>query len=103
MPSSVTSNGIKSKIYSPIESQFFCFRRFNATNQIGCQCQFNLLDYAHQLIINQFDYPFQCLADEGGNVGVIHLVENETDIIYIINQESSNVYIPVVTPDYFTT
>lgn len=31
---------ITSKIYIPLESKHFCFRRFNATHQFGCASKY---------------------------------------------------------------
>ncbi|CAG2116809.1 unnamed protein product, partial [Medioppia subpectinata] len=73
------SNGdrIKQKIYKPIESNYFCFRRLNATHQIGCQ------------------------SKEGGNVGAVYVINNETDMDHVLNTGRHYPYIPVITPKDF--
>ncbi|CAG2177226.1 unnamed protein product, partial [Oppiella nova] len=68
---------IKPKIYKPIESNYFCFRRLNATHQIGCN------------------------SKEGGNVGVVHVVNDQTDIDHVLKTGQHYPYIPVITAKYF--
>lgn len=51
MPScfDVTVSGVsgdriaENKIYEPLDKRFFCFRRLNATHEIGCQCKSRLM------------------------------------------------------------
>lgn len=35
-----TADRTSLKIYEDIQSDLFCFRRLNATHQIGCACKF---------------------------------------------------------------
>ena len=42
------------------------------------------------------------LAKMKGNVGVIHLVQNETDIDWIVSHGKFSPYIPLLTAEMFT-
>ena len=49
----------------------------------------------------KYDF-FSLIAKEGGNVGVIHLIENETDINYVTSEGTTWPYIAVLPVKYFT-
>lgn len=65
-------------IYQEIKVISPCIRRMNATHQIGCSSNF------------------------GGNTGVIHLIENETDIEWLRDTGPHAPYIAFVTIEMFT-
>ncbi|CAM1332152.1 NCSTN (predicted) [Pycnogonum litorale] len=76
---SATTNRIRGKIYEDLKSNFTCFRRMNATHQIGCT------------------------SDGGGNVGIIHLIENQRDIDWLIDVGQHPPYVPVfIIPSLFS-
>jgi len=55
-----------------------CFRRFNGTNQFGCQ------------------------SKQDGSVGAIHIVRSESDIEHIISTGPNSPYIPCLSTRFFT-
>lgn len=65
------------KIYETIQANHFCFRRLNATHQIGCS------------------------SARRGNVGVVHLVEEIEDIEWITKTGPYPPYIAVLSMPYF--
>ena len=55
------------------------------------------------LLMSELKYDFfYLIAKEGGNVGVIHLIENETDINYVTSEGTTWPYIAVLPVKYFT-
>lgn len=66
-PPTLTTRIAQQKIYRPLQDSYFCFRRLNATHEIGCQ-----------------------VNSDHGNVGVLHYVASSDDIHYITN--TSTVY-----------
>ncbi|UYV65466.1 NCSTN [Cordylochernes scorpioides] len=69
----------RSKIYHDIQADKFCFRRLNATHQVGCS------------------------SYRGGAIGTIHVVENEKDIDWMIKRGPSPPYIATLPIQFFTT
>ena len=68
------------KMYQSIQDNYFCFRRLNATHEIGCQSHPSL-----------------------GNVGVLHLVQSLADIDYIVNRSTVSPFVVMLPLKYFTT
>ena len=61
----------RGKIYSPIDTRHFCFRRLNATHEIGCQSAAN-------------------------PVGILILVRTQSDVDFITNRGPHPPYVPIV-------
>lgn len=61
----ILSDRTSLKIYENIQSDIFCFRRLNATHQIGCA------------------------SHSGGNVGVLYVIELEEEVENITSEEGS--------------
>ena len=70
---------LKDEIYFPIRSSGFCFRRTNGTHQFGCSSSIN------------------------GNVGVVHLIKDSTDVDWILKNGPHDPYIAVFTPNTFSS
>ncbi|XP_071511274.1 nicastrin-like [Diadema antillarum] len=64
-------------IYYDIKNFAPCVRRFNATHQIGCTSDFN------------------------GNTGVIHVIEEEADLEWLLENGTYTPYIAVMSPVQF--
>ncbi|XP_069684848.1 nicastrin isoform X2 [Periplaneta americana] len=69
---------IRDKMYDPIEGAAACFRRLNGTHQFGCS------------------------SHRSGNVGVIHFIENQTDLEWLLNNATADPYMAVIQPNMFT-
>ncbi|XP_060534306.1 nicastrin isoform X2 [Cylas formicarius] len=67
----------KDKMYEPIESKMGCFRRMNATHQVGCS------------------------SKRGGSVGVVHICDTVGDLDFILKNGSAWPYIPVLPYELF--
>ncbi|XP_023209668.1 nicastrin-like [Centruroides sculpturatus] len=65
------------KIYETIQANHFCFRRLNATHQIGCS------------------------SGRSGNVGVVHLVEEIEDVEWITKTGPYPPYVAVLSMPFF--
>ncbi|XP_046743799.1 nicastrin isoform X2 [Diprion similis] len=72
------SERIKDMIYKPLEGVSACFRRHNGTNQFGCS------------------------SSRSGSVGVIHIVENETELVWLEKNGNAGPYTAVVPFSMFT-
>ncbi|KAJ8316120.1 hypothetical protein KUTeg_006134 [Tegillarca granosa] len=57
------------KIYFDVDGNSPCFRRFNATHQIGCT------------------------SEENGNVGVVHYVKDDSDFDWVVNNGPHHPYV----------
>ncbi len=68
------SKRIKDRIYVDLKADRFCFRRTNGTHQFGCT------------------------SDIEGNVGVVHLVQGQEDIEWIVRKGPHFPYTAVFTP-----
>ncbi|KAL5020567.1 hypothetical protein ScPMuIL_003459 [Solemya velum] len=68
----------KEKIYVQLSGTSACFRRLNATHQVGCSSAI------------------------GGNVGVIHLVSDETDFHWLIKNGPHEPYMALIYAVNFT-
>ncbi|XP_060067628.1 nicastrin-like [Ylistrum balloti] len=75
-----TASGVRvsNKTYVEINGVSACFRRFNATHQIGCN------------------------SKASGNVGVVYYVESTDDIDYIVNTANQAPYAILMGPKLFT-
>ncbi len=60
---------IKDSIYTNLQESAFCFRRTNGTSQMGCA------------------------GDFSGNVGVVQLIADDSDISWLLNQGSHDPYV----------
>ncbi|XP_018317133.1 nicastrin [Mycetomoellerius zeteki] len=74
---SVTSERIKDMIYMPFDGVAACFRRHNGTHQFGCS------------------------SSRSGSVGVVHLVEVESDIAWIEKNATAGPYTVVLSFEMF--
>ena len=68
------SKRIKDRIYVDLKAERFCFRRTNGTHQFGCT------------------------SDLEGNVGVVHLVEEDKDVDWIVQKGPHAPYTAVFLP-----
>ncbi|KAK2156905.1 hypothetical protein LSH36_202g04004 [Paralvinella palmiformis] len=68
---------VHDKIYYDVFSITQCFRRLNATHQVGCA------------------------SDQGGNVGVLHYVPAEAELNWLINNGPHKPYIVLLTQHVF--
>ena len=92
-----------------------CFRRFNGTNQIGCSCKYCEFQHHHENGFNflylsgyfRFHYMGNWnwynlfTAERGGNVGVFHYIENQTDVDWLVTNGTHKPYIVLLTPEMF--
>lgn len=78
LKNSVSAERIKDKMYESIEGAAACFRRLNGTHQFGCS------------------------SHRSGNVGVIHFIENQTDLEWLLHNATADPYMAVVQPHMFT-
>ncbi|XP_033759066.1 LOW QUALITY PROTEIN: nicastrin-like [Pecten maximus] len=69
---------VSNKTYVEINGVSACFRRFNATHQVGCT------------------------SKASGNVGVVYYVESINDINYIIKEANQPPYAILMGPELFT-
>lgn len=77
-----------------------CFRRLNGTHQTGCTCKDanNNADDAKSIAI-----CFLFTAQKNGkSTGVLHLVEQISDINFIIQNPPAPPYAPILKPNFFT-
>ncbi|KYN44896.1 Nicastrin [Trachymyrmex septentrionalis] len=74
---SVTSERIKDMIYMPFDGVAACFRRHNGTHQFGCS------------------------SSRSGSVGVVHLVEVESDIAWLEKNATAGPYTVVLSFEMF--
>lgn len=89
----------RQKIYQDIQNKYFCFRRLNATHQIGCQCKCACRGGGGARLLT----CSLVAADGRGNVGVIHFIEGPTDIEWVLSKGPTAPFIPVVTLNDFST
>ena len=69
---------VSDKIYESIEGNMACFKRFNGTHEVGCT------------------------SDYKGNVGVLYLPSNVTDLTWALEHGPHPPYIFALRPDLFT-
>ncbi|XP_046423774.1 nicastrin isoform X2 [Neodiprion pinetum] len=69
---------IKDMIYKPLEGVAACFRRHNGTNQFGCS------------------------SSRSGSVGVIHIIEDEAELVWLEKNGNAGPYTAVVPFSMFT-
>ncbi|KAJ3651438.1 hypothetical protein Zmor_017482 [Zophobas morio] len=69
----------KDKMYENIDASKACFRRLNATHQIGCT------------------------SKRGGSTGVIHYCRSQSDLDFILKNGTAPPYVPVIPTNLFTT
>ncbi|EFA05049.2 nicastrin [Tribolium castaneum] len=74
-------NGIrtKDKMYENIDASKACFRRLNATHQIGCT------------------------SERGGSTGAIHFCASQSDLDFIIKNGTAPPYVPIIPTNLFTS
>ncbi|XP_061462660.1 nicastrin [Rhineura floridana] len=71
-------NSVERKIYIPLNRTASCVRLLNATHQIGCQSSMN------------------------GDTGVIHFVEKESDLKWVLTDGPHSPYMVLLDGDLFT-
>eukprot|EP00095_Tigriopus_kingsejongensis_P011224 maker-scaffold836_size90567-snap-gene-0.18 protein:Tk11224 transcript:maker-scaffold836_size90567-snap-gene-0.18-mRNA-1 annotation:"hypothetical protein DAPPUDRAFT_309169" len=74
----VSGKRLKDRIYTPLITHGFCFRRTNGTHQFGCSSDFS------------------------GNVGVVHLIQTPADLAWMLSQGPHWPYMAVMTPRMFS-
>ena len=74
---STTSKRIKGRIYTDLQETAFCFRRTNGTHQFGCT------------------------SDQNGNVGVVHLISQDSEVNWLVEKGPHSPYVAVITPKMF--
>lgn len=72
------SQRLRFKMYEDIEGAYACFRRLNGTHQFGCS------------------------SSRSGNVGVVHIIENQVDADWMVNNGLAAPYVAVIHPSMFT-
>ncbi|KAF5286499.1 hypothetical protein FQR65_LT12582 [Abscondita terminalis] len=72
------SERAKDQMYDHFNGRMSCFRRLNGTHQIGCS------------------------SKRGGSTGIIHFVENEDNLTFIIKHASDSHYIPIIPMQLLT-
>uniref|UniRef100_A0A8C7Z291 Nicastrin n=1 Tax=Oryzias sinensis TaxID=183150 RepID=A0A8C7Z291_9TELE len=75
---SVSSNSVGNKIYINLNETFPCVRLLNATHQIGCQSSF------------------------AGDVGVVHLLESEENLDWVLGSGPNPPYMVILESTLFT-
>ena len=70
------SSSLHKSIYTELNAKAFCFRRTNGTHQFGCS------------------------SDPGGNVGVIHLIQEEEDVDWMVEKGQHAPYIGMILTIY---
>nr|XP_060613803.1 nicastrin [Anolis sagrei ordinatus] len=75
---SVWCNSVERKIYIPLNRTATCVRLLNATHQIGCQSSLN------------------------GDTGVIHVVEEEADLKWVLEEGPHAPYVVLLDGELFT-
>ncbi|TRY74891.1 hypothetical protein TCAL_04514 [Tigriopus californicus] len=73
-----TGKRLKDRMYQPLITHGFCFRRTNGTHQFGCS------------------------NSMGGDVGVVHVLFAESDLDWMLEQGPHWPYMAVVRPSLFT-
>ncbi|XP_065565681.1 nicastrin-like [Artemia franciscana] len=68
---------IAKRIYKPVEGSVGCFRRFNGTHQFGCS------------------------SHENGNVGVLHKIQSEDDLKWLIEIGPHSPYVALLSTRLF--
>lgn len=74
----VQSQRLKEKMYESIEASYACFRRLNGTHQFGCT------------------------SKRPGNVGVVHIIETQSDADWLVNSGLAVPYVALVHPSMFS-
>lgn len=74
----VSGDRVKHKIYEDIQGDMACFKRFNGTHEIGCTSKFS------------------------GNIGVVHVVEEEEDLDWVYEKGPHHPYVLAFTPRFLT-
>ena len=79
------SDRVSHKIYTNLDSSYYCFRRLNQTHQIGCASMFVLfINSLNLLIVHSFAH----IGAESGNSGILKLIRNDhvsEDLNFISN------------------
>ncbi|KAL3270672.1 hypothetical protein HHI36_021200 [Cryptolaemus montrouzieri] len=75
---SCNGDRIKDRMYIDVKASTSCFRRFNATHQVGCSSQ------------------------RGGANGVIHFCTKESDLHFILKNGTAGPYVPIVPASLLT-
>ncbi|KAL0280580.1 UNVERIFIED_CONTAM: hypothetical protein PYX00_001836 [Menopon gallinae] len=73
---SVSCERTKDKMYKAVNGAF-CYKRLNGTAEFGCT------------------------SSRSGDTGVVHIIRNESDINWLIDEASAGPYIVVITFKYF--
>lgn len=77
-----------------------CFRRLNATHQTGCSCKMNN-NFQKNFLITYL-YFILAAGKSTGSVGVLHLIQSDSDIDFLIQEPPAPPYAAIVTPKHFT-
>ncbi|KAH8383225.1 hypothetical protein KR009_007484 [Drosophila setifemur] len=86
----------RDKMYEPILGAS-CFRRLNGTHQTGCSCKLCLKIFS--LHLKPYSVP---KATYSGSVGVLHLINVQADLEFLLASPPSPPYAPLIPPHLFT-
>ncbi|VVC94151.1 unnamed protein product [Leptidea sinapis] len=75
----INGERLHGRIYSSIEGSAACFRRLNATHQVGCS------------------------SSDNGTVGVVHMINDISDAQWLVYNSSAGPYIGVVSTNTFNS
>ena len=96
---------ITEKIYHKIEGGFSCFRRLNATHQIGCSCELPFFDISNLSVTTWdiMDVRVDCyyLASSAGDVGVVHFIDSDESLKWLIDVGPHAPYVVMLPPEFF--
>lgn len=74
----IKGNRVFDKIYEEIQSEMVCFKRLNGTHEIGCT------------------------SDFWGNVGIIQLIEEPSNLTWVLEKGSHPPYVLAILPTFLT-
>lgn len=80
-----------------------CFRRLNATHQTGCSCKLMpTFDSFLSILSGCFTFHILAAGKSAGSVGVLHLISEDSDFDFLLNNPPAPPYAAIVTPKHFT-
>lgn len=101
---------LRDMIYMSFDGVAACFRRHNGTHQFGCSCKasffsvfinFNAMVFTLLQRISNKLYFF-VTASRSGDVGIIHLIEEDNDIKWLEHNTTTGPYTVVLPFSMFT-